>query len=128
MPHQVAEDTGFLPLALAIVGSTDTVKDDPMCTVVWLKLHEKLRNKARMLRLKGQRQGSLHSVLDVSYDELGQEQQRNFIKLAVLAHDAIAPLEMLRNLWDKEVGHGVQFDMRRQQHVRVVGKPLTIMF
>lgn len=52
-----------------------------------------------MQQMKGIEEKSLHAVLDVSFDGLGQEQQAYFLMLSVLAYDVVASLEMLRNLW-----------------------------
>lgn len=101
---QVAKDCAFLPLALVIAGSTPPVVDDPLSSVTWWQLHHKLQKRAKMQRLKGREEKSLHAALDVSYDELAEEQQDIFVKLAVLGYDVTAPIEMLRHLWGKQVG------------------------
>ena len=101
---QVAKDCAFLPLALVIAGSITPVVDDPLSADAWWQLHYNIQKKeADMQREKGIKQKSLHAVLDVSYDQLGREQQKHFVKLAVLAHDVTAPIEMLCHLWEEKV-------------------------
>lgn len=80
--------------------------DEPLSADAWWQLHEKLQKKETMLRVKGTgtKTKSLRAVLYVSYEELGEEQQDLFVKLAVLPYGVTAPIEMLCHLWDKQVG------------------------
>lgn len=100
---QVARDCAFLPLALVIVGSTSLVVDKPLSADAWWQLHEKLKNKANIQLEEGKELKHLHAVLEVSYEELGKKHKTYFTMLAVLAYDAVASIEMLSNLWGKEV-------------------------
>lgn len=96
-------DCTFLPLALVIAGSTPPVMDEPLSADAWWQLHDKLQKKAQMQGWKRMEQKPLRVVLGVSYEELGEEQQKDFVKLAVLPYDATAPIGMLCHLWDKPV-------------------------
>lgn len=74
--------------------------DNPLCDDVWRQLHEKLTNKPKIQLQEGE---EWKAVLDISFEELGHEQQKYFVKLAVLAYDVIASKDMLRYLWGKHV-------------------------
>ncbi|CAM9956525.1 unnamed protein product [Scytosiphon promiscuus] len=105
---EVVKDCASLPLALAIVASTSTVRDDPLSADAWCKLHEELENKDKMQRKRGAQQVAIFTALSVSLDHLGEEQQQQFRSLAVLAHGVDAPLEMLEHLWEKSNPHDAQ--------------------
>ena len=44
---------------------------------------------------------SLFPVLDLSLESLGEDEQRLFLSLVVLARGVVAPAPMLANLWQK---------------------------
>lgn len=88
-----------------IAGSTPPAADNPLSADAWWRLHEKLKNKAKIQLEEGKEWKPLHAVLDVSYEDLGKEHKACFVMLAVLAYDAVASIEMLSNLWGKEVSH-----------------------
>lgn len=69
----------------------------------WKQLHKNLQNKGDMLLEKGDTKTSLHRVLDASFDELGTRKQKIFLRMAVLPNGAVAPEEMLQNLWELDV-------------------------
>lgn len=100
---QVSQDCGFLPLALAIAGSTSTVKGHGSSMKKWKTLHENLGHRGDALSQKGDSNTSLYRVLDASFDELGTKRQRMFLRMAVLPYGAVAPKDMLQNLWEVEV-------------------------
>ena len=78
--------------------------DDPLSADAWWQLHERIKDKAELSLLKVKEQQPLHMLLDVSYDALGKEHKAYFAKLAVLANNTAASLEMMSHLWGKEVG------------------------
>lgn len=88
-----------------IAGSTPPAADDPLSTDAWWYLHEKLKNKAKIQLDEGKEWKPIQAVLDVSYEDLGKEHKAYFVMLAVLSYDAVASIEMLSNLWGKEVSH-----------------------
>ena len=44
---------------------------------------------------------SLFPVLDLSLESLGEDEQRLFLSLVVLARGALAPAPMLASIWEK---------------------------
>lgn len=79
------------------------VKGRGFSAQAWHDLHRDLYNKAKMLLAKGGMKSSLNHVLDASFDKLGASKQRAFLRMAVLAKGAVAPEDMLMNLWEIEV-------------------------
>ena len=69
----------------------------------WEQLHLQLNNREEMLRQKAGAVKSIRHVLEASFDALGRRKQENLMSLAVLPKAAVAPMEMLLNLWDFEV-------------------------
>lgn len=102
VPDQVATTCSFLPLALALIGSTIRGVGNPLSPDAWRELQGKLKDKKR-IHDEGE-WGSLDNILAVSIDELGQARRDLFLMLAVLGKGILAPAEMLRNLWGEEVG------------------------
>ena len=101
---QVVGLCGRLPLALAIVGSMSVVKGRGLKADAWeelLRLFEK--NSAKKGRVRGEHSASLNMVLGTSFDVLSQRKQEELLKTAVLAPGAVAPIEMLLNLWEIQV-------------------------
>ncbi|CAB1113143.1 unnamed protein product [Ectocarpus sp. CCAP 1310/34] len=128
---------GHLPLVLAIAGSMSVVKGKGLTAVAWKELAENLENVAKKMRARGEQSSSINAVLETSFDSLAvrkQEEflklavlaasinavletsfdslavrkQEEFLKLAVLAAGALAPIEMLRNLWEIEDAEGTR--------------------
>ena len=73
----------------------------------WEELAKTFENKAKMMRTRGEQPSSLNAVLEASFDALAARKQEEVLKLAVLAPGVVAPIEMLLNLWEMEVGFGV---------------------
>lgn len=71
-----------------------------------------------MLLEKGETKTSLHRVLDASFDDLGTSGQKLFLRMAVLPNGAVAPEDMLLNLWEVEVSVTYGFLC---QSVRTIG-------
>lgn len=47
---------------------------------------------------------SMFSVLDLSLDSLGEDEQNLFLRLVVLARGVLAPASMLASIWQKVPG------------------------
>ena len=90
---------GRLPLALTIVGSMPVVKGKGLTTGGWKKLIREFESRLG----RGEQSTSLDMVLGASFDALGEKEQEQFLKMAVLAAGAVAPTEMLANLWGIQV-------------------------
>eukprot|EP00752_Nemacystus_decipiens_P009335 g8343.t1 len=107
---QVAEACGWHALTLAIAGSLRSVTDSPNSASAWHKLHSEIVQKKTTAR--GPRMNtdighdptklSLFPVLDLSLESLGEEEQRLFLSLVVLARGALAPASMLASIWQKD--------------------------
>ena len=69
----------------------------------WKRLHKDFEDRGDLLLEKGETNTSVHRVLDASFDELGKKKQRLFLRMAVLPKGAVAPEDMLLNLWEVEV-------------------------
>ncbi|CBJ32852.1 NB-ARC and TPR repeat-containing protein-likely pseudogene [Ectocarpus siliculosus] len=91
---------GHLPLVLAIVGSMPVVKGKGLRAGAWEELAKELENVAKKMRARGEQSSSIKVVLETSFDSLAVRKQEEFLKMAVLAAGALAPIEMLRNLWE----------------------------
>lgn len=102
---QVVSLCGRLPLALAIAGSMSAVKGKGLTAAAWEELARLFENKAgKKGRVKGEQSTSLHAVLGASLNALSERKQEEMLKTAVLAAGAVAPIEMLLNLWEIQVG------------------------
>ncbi|CAN0023190.1 unnamed protein product [Ectocarpus fasciculatus] len=99
---------GHLPLVLAIAGSMSAVKGKGLTPGAWEKLAKELENVAKKMRARGQQSSSIKVVLETSFDSLAVRKQEEFLKMAVLAAGAVAPIEMLRNLWEIEDVEGTR--------------------
>ncbi|CAN0236175.1 unnamed protein product [Ectocarpus sp. 13 AM-2016] len=99
---------GHLPLVLAIAGSTSVVKGRGLTSVAWEELAKELENVAKKMRARGQQSSSIKVVIETSFDTLAARKQEEFLKMAVLAAGALAPIEMLRNLWEIEDAEGTR--------------------
>ncbi|CAN0194893.1 unnamed protein product, partial [Ectocarpus fasciculatus] len=99
---------GHLPLVLAIAGSMPAVKGKGLTPGAWEQLAKELENVAKKMRARGQQSSSIKVVLETSFDSLAVRKQEEFLKMAVLAAGAVAPIEMLRNLWEIEDVEGTR--------------------
>ncbi|CAN0202881.1 unnamed protein product, partial [Pylaiella littoralis] len=98
----VIELCGRLPLVLAIAGSMPVVKGKGLTADAWRQLTKDLENVAKKMRISEEQSTSLSVVLETSFVALAHERQEELLKMAVLAAGAVAPIEMLRNLWQTE--------------------------
>ncbi|CAM9733325.1 unnamed protein product [Scytosiphon promiscuus] len=105
---EVADACAFLPLALAVIGSTLRGAGNPGFPDAWRQLQRKLKGMEETNHDEGE-WGSLNNVLAVSIDELGRTRRNLFLMLAVLGKGVPAPIEMLRNLWGEEDLEGARF-------------------
>ncbi|CAN0382120.1 unnamed protein product [Ectocarpus sp. 8 AP-2014] len=99
---------GHLPLVLAIAGSMSVVKGKGLTAVAWEELSNELENVAKKMRARSEQSSSIKVVLETSFDSLAVRKQEEFLKMAVLAAGALAPIEMLRNLWEIEDAEGTR--------------------
>eukprot|EP00752_Nemacystus_decipiens_P011092 g9854.t3 len=105
---QVVALCGRLPLVLAIAGSMPVVKGKGLTAGAWAKLIEDLDDVAEKMRSRGEQSTSIKLVLETSLDALSRRRQKEFLQMAVLAAGAVAPVEMLRNIWEIEDTEGTQ--------------------
>ena len=92
-------------MALAIAGSMPAVKGKGLTAAAWEELARLFENNAgKKGRDKGEQSTSLHAVLGASLDALSTHRHEEMLKTAVLAAGAVAPIEMLLNLWEIQVG------------------------
>eukprot|EP00752_Nemacystus_decipiens_P017370 g15565.t2 len=107
---QVAEACGWHALTLAIAGSLRSVTDSPNCASAWQKLHSEIVRKKATVRgpqmnadnTDDPTKLSLFPVLDLSLESLGEDEQRFFLSLVVLARGVLAPASMLASIWQKD--------------------------
>lgn len=92
---------------LAIAGSMPVVKGKGLTAGAWEELTRHFENVAKMMRARGEQSSSLNTVLEASFDALAEIKQEEILKTAVLAAAAVAPIEMLLNLWGTKVRCGV---------------------
>lgn len=91
-------------MALAIAGSMSVVRGKGLTAGAWEKLMEEFKDVSEKMRARGEQTTSIKLVLETSLDALSRRRQKEFLKMAVLAAGAVAPVEMLLNLWEMEVG------------------------
>ncbi|CBJ32850.1 NB-ARC and TPR repeat-containing protein-likely pseudogene [Ectocarpus siliculosus] len=99
---------GHLPLVLAIAGSMSVVRGKGLTAVAWEELAKELENVAKKMRARSEQSSSIKVVLETSFDSLAVRKQEEFLKMAVLAAGALAPIKMLRNLWEIEDAEGTR--------------------
>ncbi|CAB1119264.1 unnamed protein product [Ectocarpus sp. CCAP 1310/34] len=99
---------GHLPLVLAIAGSMSVVKGKGLTAVAWEELIKEFENVAKKMRVRGEQSSSIKVVLGTSFDALAARKQEESLKMTVLAAGALAPIEMLRNLWEIEDAEGTR--------------------
>ncbi|CAM9148460.1 unnamed protein product [Ectocarpus sp. 4 AP-2014] len=97
---------GHLPLVLAIAGSMSVVKGKGLTAVAWEELAREWEN----VRARSEQSPSIKVVLETSFDSLARWKQKEFLKMGVLAAGAVAPIEMLHNLWEIEDPEGTRDD------------------
>ena len=102
--YQVVAICGRLPLLLAIAGSMPVVKGKGLAAGAWKELIKLFENVTTMMWEPGEESRSLDVVLGASFNALAARKREELLKMAVLAPSAVAPFEMLLNLWDIEVG------------------------
>lgn len=102
-PIQVIGLSGRLPLVLAIAGSMPVVKGKGLTAGAWEELIKEFENSVTKMEACGEELNSLNLVLETSFNALSKRRKTNFKKMAVLAAGAVAPIEMLLNLWQTEV-------------------------
>ena len=103
-PIQVAALCGRLPLALAIAGSMPVVKGKGLKACAWEELAKHLGNEATKMWESGQEGVNINMVFEASFSALAARKRKEFLRLAVLPPGSVAPIEMLLNLWEMEVG------------------------
>lgn len=96
---------------LAIAGSMSVMKGKGLTAGAWKELIKLFQNVVTMMSESGEESKSLDVVLGVSFTDLAARKREEFLKMAVLAPGAIAPIEMLQNLWETEVRCGFPFAM-----------------
>eukprot|EP00752_Nemacystus_decipiens_P009200 g8218.t1 len=116
---KVVARCGRLPLALAIAGSMPVVKRKGLMAGAWEELIRLFENVAKMMRARGDQSSSIDMVLEASFDALSERKQEEILKMAVLAAGAIAPIEMLVNLWEIKDAEGA-----REEAEELVSKSL----
>lgn len=102
-PTQVVECSGPLPLVLAIAGSMHVVKGKGLTAGAWNELIKTFENVAKMMRARGEQGSSLDTVLETRFDALAERKKEEVLKTAALAPGAVAPIELLRNVWEIQV-------------------------
>eukprot|EP00752_Nemacystus_decipiens_P007809 g6974.t1 len=108
--NKVAEECGWLALALAIAGSLPSIRRNPDDLGAWRKLHSEItgmKRQRRGLRIAGdvtpnKSKSVLFPVLGLSVDQLGEDARNLFFHLVVLARGVPAPVDMLTNLWEQK--------------------------
>ncbi|CAM9754953.1 unnamed protein product, partial [Pylaiella littoralis] len=105
---KVVARCGRLPLVLAIAGSMRVVKGKGLTAGAWEELIKLFENMARMMRARGEQSSSIKLVLETSFDALAEKRQEECLKMAVLAAGAVAPVEMLLNLWEIQDEEGTR--------------------
>ncbi|CAN0272778.1 unnamed protein product [Ectocarpus sp. 12 AP-2014] len=105
---KVVARCGRLPLMLAIAGSMSVVEGRGLTAGAWEELIKLFENTATMMWESGLEATSLDVVLGASLSALAAKKRKEFLKMAVLAPGADAPIEMLRNLWETEDKKGAR--------------------
>ncbi|CAM9263687.1 unnamed protein product [Choristocarpus tenellus] len=100
---QVACDCGMNPLALSMAGTL--VKDQPLLSTSWQRVHIELQNVYTKLRGKKvpHELTYIFSVLDLNYSNLPEAQRLQLHFMAIMAKGIPATSEMLASLWDTDV-------------------------
>ena len=96
-------------MGLAIAGSMPVVKEKGLTASAWEQLSVLLENGPEMMRATGDQFMSLNMVVFDSFNALSARKQEELLRMAVLAPGAVAPIDMLHNLWETEVCCGRAF-------------------
>ena len=94
---------------LAIAGSMTVVKGKGLTASAWKELIKEFENGAKKMDACDEDSHSLGSVLETSLTALPARKKEEFKKMAVLAAGAVAPIEMLCNLWQTQVRCGLSY-------------------
>ena len=83
------------------------VKGKGLAAGAWEELIKLFENVTTKMWECGEQSNSLGLVLETSFTALSARKKDSFLKTAVLAAGAIAPIAMLLNLWETKVRRGV---------------------
>ncbi|CAB1119260.1 unnamed protein product [Ectocarpus sp. CCAP 1310/34] len=92
---EVADDCGFLPLAIAIIGAMGSSRVNPHSPETWRGVHARLVEEPSLV------QDHVGGALAVSFRELSEKARARFRKLGVLARGVRAPVDMVAHLWEQ---------------------------
>ncbi|CAN0234238.1 unnamed protein product [Scytosiphon promiscuus] len=93
---KVADDCGFLPLAVAIIGAMGSLRADPLSPETWRGVHARLVEEPTLV------QDHVGGALAVSFRELNENARTRFRKLGVLVRGVRAPVDMVAHLWEQD--------------------------
>ena len=85
------------------------VKGKGLTAGAWEELIKEFENVAKKMDACGEDSHSLGLVLETSFTDLPEGKKVEFKKMTVLAADAVAPVQMLRNLWETQVRCGPSY-------------------
>ena len=94
---------------LAIAGSMTVVKRKGLTAGAWEELIKEFENVAKKMDACGEDSHSLGLVLETNFTDLPARKKEEFKKMAVLAAGAVAPIEILRKLWETQVRCGPSY-------------------
>ena len=95
---------------LAIAGSmTTVVKGKGLTAGAWEELIKEFGNVAKEMDACDEVSSGLDLVLETSFTDLPARKKEEFKKMAVLVAGVVAPIEMLRNLWQTQVRCGSSY-------------------
>eukprot|EP00903_Cladosiphon_okamuranus_P011715 g11018.t1 len=89
---------------------TKVVKGKGLIAGAWEELHTLFENVATKMWECGEQSNKLGLVLERSFTSLSARKKDEFLKTAVLAAGAVAPIEMLLNLWETKGLEGEEAD------------------
>ncbi|CAM9564029.1 unnamed protein product [Laminaria digitata] len=95
---KVADDCGFLPLAIGIIGAMGSSRVNPHFPETWRDVHAQLVEEPTLV------QDHVAGALAVSFRELNEKARTRFRKLGVLARGVQAPVDMVAHLWEQDPG------------------------
>eukprot|EP00903_Cladosiphon_okamuranus_P016211 g14959.t1 len=105
---KVVARCGRLPLVLAIAGSMPVVKGKGLVAGAWEELMKLFENVATKMWECGEQLNNLGLILETSFTSLSARKKVEFLKTSVLAAGAVAPIEMLLNLWETKDTEGTR--------------------
>ena len=85
------------------------VKRKGLTAGAWEELIKEFENVAKKMEACGEDSRSLGLVLETSFADLPARKKEEFKKMALLAAGAVAPIEMLCNLWETKVHCGPSY-------------------